>query len=73
MRGDNKKMKDNLFIQFRISGDHIAAFEKVKSDRYIESTTEMARSLFLSALVSAMAEIESREPRAVAATPGAQT
>lgn len=68
-----KMEKKNLFIQFRISGDMVAAFEAIKADRYIESTTEMARSLFLSALVSAMAEIESRQPCAVAATPGAQT
>jgi len=48
--------KRNIFIQFKISGEHVAAFERVKAARFIESTTEMARSLFLSALAQAAAE-----------------
>jgi hypothetical protein len=51
-----------IFIQFKISGEHVVAFERVKAARFIESTTEMARSLFLSALAQAAAEEQGTAP-----------
>jgi hypothetical protein len=51
-----------VFIQFKITNDQVAAFERVKAARFIESTTEMARSLFLSALAQAAAEEQGTAP-----------
>jgi len=55
-------MEKRIFIQFKISGEQVAAFERVKAARFIESTTEMARSLFLSALAQAAAEEQGTAP-----------
>ena len=51
-----------IYIQFKLSGEHVAAFERVKAARYIASTTEMARSLLLSALAQADAEGQGTAP-----------
>jgi hypothetical protein len=55
-------MEKRIFIQFKIANEQVLAFERVKAARFIESTTEMARSLFLSALAQADAEGQGTAP-----------